>query len=128
MTYLRNEAVATAIGYALYGSLSREVAVVDQGVDISLDYAETIALIALRYAYLMKTKLEGDQRERFANALRQVQAHTFDLVKQRNAHDGRPLPSAIASLATDLSDPHSVASEPNRSYHLSKENAVVRLD
>ena len=52
-----------------------------------MDYAETIALIALRYAYLMKTKLEGDQRERFANALRQVQAHTFDLVKQRNAHE-----------------------------------------
>lgn len=127
VTYLTNEAVATAIGYALYGSLSREVAVVDQGVDISLDYAETIALIALRYAYLMKTKLEGDQRERFANALRQVQAHTFDLVKQRNAHDGRPLPSAIASLATDLSDPHSVASEPSRSYHLSKEDAVVVL-
>ena len=127
MTYLRNEAVATAIGYALYGSLSREVAVVDQGVDISLDYAETIALMALRYAYLTKTKLEGDQRERFANALRQVQAHTFDLVKQRNAHDGRPLPSAIASLATDLSDPHSVASEPSRSCHLSKEDAVVAL-
>lgn len=125
--YLTNEAVAAAIGYALSGSQSKELVAVEKGVDIPLDPVETMALIALRYAYLTQTKLTGDQEERYANALRQVQAQTYDLLRERNAREGRPMPSSIAGLAVDLTDPQSVAAEPGRIYCLSKEDAVLYL-
>lgn len=127
VTYLTNEAVAATVGYALHGSQSTELVAVDKGVDIPLDSAETMALMALRYSYVTKTKLSGDQQERYANALRQVQAHTYQRVKERNAREGRPLPAAIAGLAVDLTDPQSTAPEPDRFYHLAKEEAVVYL-
>lgn len=127
VTYLKDQAVATAIGHALYGSRSKELAVVEKGVDIPLDYAETFALMALRYGYLTKTRLEGAQQERFANALRHVQAQAFDSLKQQRAREGSPLPATIAGLAVDLSDPDSVAPAPDRISHLSKEDAVVNL-
>ncbi|MEA5153487.1 hypothetical protein [Raineyella sp.] len=126
--YLANESVAAAIGRALHGSLSKELAPVDTGVDIPLDYAETLALMALRFAYLTQTKLKDrDVQERYADALRQVQARTADLVRERNAREGRPMPAAVAGLALDLSDPRSVAAEPSRIHHLSKDEAVVPL-
>lgn len=127
VTYLTDGSVAAAIGNALHGSLSKELAVSSTGVDVPLDTAETMALMALRYGYLTMTKLEGDQQDRYANALRQVQAQTFDRVRERNAREGRPLASAMAGLAIDLSDPESIAPEPSRIYHLSKEEAVVPI-
>ncbi len=126
-TYLADEAVATTVGYALFGSLSRTLVVAERGIDTPLDYPETLALMALRYAYLTMTKLEGDRRERYSNALRLVQANTFDRVKERNDRVERPIPNAIAGLMVDLSDPASVAHEPSRINHLSKEEAIVPL-
>lgn len=125
--YLANDAVAAAIGFALFGSTSKELAIVEQAVEIPLDYAETIALMALRYAYLVSTKLAGDQRDRYIGALRQVQATAFDGVHERNMRYGRPLPTSIARLAFDLSDVNAVAPAPDRISHLFKEEAVVPL-
>jgi hypothetical protein len=125
--YLADTKVASAIGYALHGSTSRELVAAESGVDIPLDYAETVALMALRSAYLTMTKLEGEHRARFTSALRYVQANTVDLISQRNAREGRPLPAAIADLAVDLSDPESVAPEPSRIYHLAEDDAIVPL-
>lgn len=125
--YLTNEAVAAAIGFALFGSRSRELADINTGLDIPLDAPEHFALLALRYAYLMKMRLEGDQQDRFAGALRQVQAAVVDDIRRRNASEGRAMPSAVARLAFDLSDPHATVPEPLPSSHIAKDEAVVLL-
>lgn len=126
-TYLKDEGVALAIGYALHGSRSRELAVVERGLDVPLDYAETFALMALRYGYLIRTQLEDSQQERYANALRHVQAGVFESLRDRRAERGAPLPTLVAGLAVDLSDPDSVADVPGRITHVSKEDAVLNL-
>ncbi len=126
-TYLENDRVACAIGYALYGSLSKELAVAPKGADIPLDPLETWVLLALRYGHLTNTKLDGEQKNRFSDALRRVQATTFSQVKERNERMNRALPNAIAELAVDLLDPTSVAKSPEQISHISKEDAVVAL-
>lgn len=125
--YLNDESVAAAIGFALFGSRSRELARIDKGVDVRLDSVERLALLALRYAYLMKTRLEGDQLDRFAGALRQVQAAVVDDIRRRNASEGRAMPSEVARLAFDLSDPQGTVPEPFPSSHMAKDDAVVPL-
>ena len=125
--YLADRAVGAVVGLALFGSLSKELVVVDAGIDIPLDYAETVALMALRYGYLTKARLEGDQHDRYTDALRQVQATTVELVRQRNDREHRPMPWEIARLSFDLSDPKSLAPEPRPISHLTKDGAVVPL-
>lgn len=125
--YLTNEAVAAAIGFALFGSRSTELADINKGLDIPLDAPELFALLALRYAYLMKMSLQGDQRDRFAGALRQVQAAVVDDIRRRNDSEGRAMPSAIARLAFDLSDPAATVPEPLPSSHMPKDEAVALL-
>lgn len=125
--YLNDESVAVAIGFALFGSRSKELAAIDKGLDIPLDDPERFALLALRYAHLMKLRLEGDQQDRFAGALRQVQAAVVDDIRGRNARDGRAMPSAVARLAFDLSDPRASVPEPLPSSHIAKDEAVVLL-
>lgn len=127
VTYLSNEVVATAVGHALFGSRSKALAIVDQGVDLPLDAGEQLAVLALRYAHLTSELLKGDTRERYVAALRQVQAQTLDQVLQRNTSAGRPIPSAIAALALDLSDPESEAPAPVTPYGMSKEEALLPL-
>jgi len=126
-TYLRNATVALAIGRGLFGSQSKEIELARKGLDIPLDYAETVALLALRYAHLTLKELEGDIRDRYADALRQVQAASLDQIKARNANGSRPMPRPIANLAVDLSDPSSRAPEPALPAHLSVDDAVVPL-
>lgn len=125
--YLSHDAVAEAVGFALFGSKSTEIVSVDHGVDIQLDASEVTALVALRYAYLLKSRLEGEQAARFAGALRQVQATAVNEIRQRNREAGRPLPSQIARLVFDPSDPDAVVPEPRPSRHLTKEDAVTLL-
>ncbi|MHC6221181.1 alpha/beta hydrolase family protein [Arthrobacter sp. MMS24-S77] len=125
--YLANDAVAAAIGFALFGSRSQEIAVIDEGLDIPLDSAETLTLLALRYAHLTKLRLEGDQQDRYAGALRQVQATAVEGIRRRNANEGRATPSAIARLAFDLSDPQATVPEPLPARHMTKDEAVVPL-
>jgi pimeloyl-ACP methyl ester carboxylesterase len=126
-TYLKNGLVATAIGFGLFGSRSKGLVEVERGVDIPLDYAETVGLLALRFAHLTKDGLSGDKQERYAAALRQVQAATFDLIRTRNARESRPLPRAVAELAVDLTDPASAAPEPRSLSSLSKTESVIPL-
>lgn len=123
--YLANDAVAAAIGFALFGSKSKELASINKGADIPLDAAELMALMALRYAHLMKGMLRGDQQDRFAGALRHVQAAVVDDISRRNTKEGRAMPAEVARLAFDLSDPQASVPEPRPSRHLSKDEAVV---
>ncbi|MDF9276244.1 hypothetical protein P4U43_00380 [Arthrobacter sp. EH-1B-1] len=125
--YLSDDAVGAAIGFALFGSRSKELADINKGFDIPMDAPEVFALLALRYSHLARMKLEGDQRDRFSGALRQVQAAVVDDIRRRNAREGRMMPSAVAALAFDLSDPDSTLPEPLPSAHIAKEEAVVLL-
>ena len=127
--YLRQPAVATAVGYGLFGSKSKALVRVESGIEIALDYAETVALLALRYAHHLKEHLEGDRRERFQDALREVQASTVGLIKNRNDQmvPARPLPAPIARLAVDLTEVDSPTPEPAAITQLSKEDAIVPL-
>lgn len=125
--YLGNEDVSAAIGFALFGSRSTEVTVPDKGLDVPLDTAETLTFMALRYAHLARMRLDGDLKDRFSGALRQVQASAIHDIRQRNAREGRAMPEAIARLAFDLSDPRASLPEPTAVRHLSKEDAVVPL-
>lgn len=126
-TYLRDARVATAVGYALHGSRSQELAGVDSGLDVSPDAAETLMLLALRYAYLVETKLKSPQKERYATARREVQGVTGERLVARRKDAGGPLPSAVAALAVELTDPDSEVPEPGRVGNLSKEDAVLPL-
>lgn len=125
--YLADDVVAEAIGFAVFGSRSKELAVIDNGLDIPLDPAEHLALLALRYGHLLKNHLEGDQRDRFAGALRQVQAAAVEGIRERNEDSGRGIPSPVARLAFDLSDPHATLPEPLPARHLTRDDAVVPL-
>lgn len=60
-------------GAALFGSKSKELAVVDHGFDIPLNTAETFTLLGLRYAHLIRDRLKGDVQDRYSGALRQAQ-------------------------------------------------------
>lgn len=125
--YLANEVVAAAIGFALFGSRSKELSDINKGLDIPLDDTERTALVALRYVHLMKMSLEGDQQDRFAGALRHVQAAVVDGIRRRNTRENRAMPSEVARLAFDLSDPDTTVPEPLPSSHIAKDDAVVLL-
>lgn len=125
--YLSHDVVAEAIGYALFGSRSKEISPVETGVEVPLDTAENFALLALRYAHLIRIRLEGDKQDRYAGAIRSVQATLIDVLKSKRAESGRPLPSSVARLALDLSDPRAVALEPLPARHFSKDDAIVPL-
>lgn len=125
--YLGNEAVAAAIGFALFGSRSKELAGINKGVDIPLDTPEQIALLALRYAYLIRMQLDGDLHDRYSGALRKVQSTTVEVIRERNERENRAMPSAVARLAFDFSDPLAAVPEPLPSSHIAKEEAVVLL-
>lgn len=125
--YLGDTSVATAIGYALFGSLSKEVASLERGADIPLDPAEHYTLLALRYATLIKDRLQGDVRDRYAGALRQVQATAIHSIIVRNQQIGRAIPAAIARLAFDLSDPDAPVPESIPGAHVPKNQAVVAM-
>lgn len=127
VVYLNNEAVATAIGFALFGSRSKELVGIENAVEIPIDSAERIALLALRYAHLTKRQLDGDLRDRFAGALRQVQASVVGDIAERNESENRAMPSAVAQLAFDLADSDSALPEPIASSYLTKDEAIVVL-
>lgn len=127
VTYLTSTRVATAIGHALHGSLSQDVTVASRGVEVPVDMPETLLLLALRYSFLVQSKLDGTRQARYAEARRQVQATTIDSLTTRRVQDDRPLPQAVARLAVDLSDPESATPEPGRVSHVSKEEAILPL-
>jgi len=127
LEYLTNEAVAAAIGFALFGSRSQELAEINNGLDIPVDATEQVALVALRYVHLLKASLKDDQKDRFTGALRHVQATVVDDLQKRNALERRPMPSAVARLAFDLSNPQAPLPEPRSASHIEKEDAVVLM-
>ncbi|GAA4657861.1 lipase family protein [Arthrobacter cryoconiti] len=125
--YLADETVAEAIGFGVFGSRSRELARVKKGLDIPMDTAEQLIILALRYAHLIKEELSGDLKDRYAGALRQVQATVVDAIGRRNSREKRAMPFEIARLAFDLSDPDALVPEPLPGRHIGKDDAVALL-
>jgi pimeloyl-ACP methyl ester carboxylesterase len=125
--YLGDQTVGTAIGFALFGSRSQELAQVDTGMDVPLDSAEIYTLLALRYAHMIRMRLDGDIKDRFTGALRQVQATSIDAIASRNRLDSRPMPAVLARLRFDFSDAGSSLPEPFPIGHMTKDEAVALL-
>ncbi|WP_247957413.1 alpha/beta hydrolase family protein [Microbacterium galbinum] len=125
--YLANETVAEAIGYGIFGSRSKELARAETAVDVPLDPAETYAVLALRYADLISATLDGDLRDRYRGAMRQVQATVVDSIIRRNEVVQRSTPSIVARLAFDFSDPDAEVPPTAPSSHLPKDEAAVLL-
>ncbi|GAA0962124.1 alpha/beta hydrolase [Frigoribacterium faeni] len=125
--YLGSDAVGAAIGYALFGSLSTELEAVERGVDIPLDPAESMAIMALRYAHLMRRRLKGDELDRFTGALRRVQTDVVTDIIARNEAEGRQVPVNVTRLMVHPPSPTGDLVEPQPGRYLGKDEAVVLL-
>lgn len=125
--YLADDAVATAIGFGLFGSRSKEIERIELGADVPLDLPGQYALLALRYAALVNSHLDGDLKDRHAGAMRRVQAATVQDFFDRDAAARRSTPAAIAHLAFDVTDASAELPETLPAQHLAKEDAVAFL-
>lgn len=110
--YLGHVTVADTIGYALFGSKSKEVALGNSGNDVPLDDVEKKALVGLRHSHLTKNHLTGDTRRRFLAALRSVQAQTIADLRSRSILLNQPFPQLLARLEFDFADESSLLPEP----------------
>lgn len=127
VTYLRQDLVAEAIGFGLFGSSSKELAHRETGLDVGLTEAESLSVLALRYAHIVGTHLRADLKDRYRGALRNVQANIIEALMSAAVESSRPVPRVIAQLAVDLSDTGSYVPEPGPARFLTREEAVVPL-
>ena len=104
--YLEEELVGKAIGYALFGSQSTHLAVIETGLDVQLDHDEQLVLANLRMAHLIWRQLKGNTKHQYGGALADTQFQAVaDLIAKRKL-EGRSVPSAISYLQTsDVGDP-----------------------
>lgn len=104
--YFEEELVGKAIGYALFGSQSTQLAVIETGLDVQLDHDEQLVLAHLRMAHLIWRQLKGDTKHQYGSALADTQFQVVaDLIAKRKLEE-RPVPSAISHLQTsDVGDP-----------------------
>ncbi len=126
-TYLGDQAVAGAIGFALHGSLSKEIAGTRAETDVRLELPEQLALVALRYAHLIARRLNGDLRNRYLGALRHVQGAEIANLCRLRTEAGRPAPGTIARLKVDISDPNADGTEPEPVGYFAREDAIIPL-
>lgn len=96
--YLLAPQVAKAVGFAAFGSLSTELAVVDRTLTVPLNDEEWLTLLSLRYAHLIRAQLKGELRSRFTGALAEVQRVKVRGLRERAKAEGRLVPSAVAVL------------------------------
>ena len=125
--YLADPAVSEAIGFGLFGSRSRELAIVDRSVDVALDRVELADLQTLRYAHLIRRELSGDLQIRFTGALRQVQAQVVEDLRVRAQVEGRPIGTEIRRLLVDYTDAEQDIPEPHPNNSLDMGDSLVRL-
>lgn len=112
--FLCQAVVAQAVGYGLFGSTSREVAVLSSAVDIPLDYKEFLALGLLRYGHLVAQQLEekGEKKARFDGALAAVQQRIVTGLLDRCEKESRPVSAFLAQLA--VAEPVGGREQPGR--------------
>lgn len=128
IAYLDHSTVAATIGHAVFGDSKRERISDDEITDIPLDDTESRAILGLRYGHLVKNELDRELRLRYLPALRAVQEQTISDLRVHNKLRERPIPSQIARLDFDSSDPSSPLPEPSlRVSAFSKEEAIAHL-
>lgn len=126
--YLDHATVADTIGYALFGSRSKEVVLNNTVSDTQLDDVEQTALLGIRYGHLIKNQLNSEKHSRYLAALRAVQAETVSAIRVRNNYLERPIPLQISRLDFDFSNDKSLLPEPTPNYSgMTKESAVGLL-
>ncbi|SFD04578.1 hypothetical protein SAMN04487968_1272 [Nocardioides terrae] len=104
--YLGSATVASAVGRALFGSLSGEIAVSEVSLEPQIDDVELHAYLLLTYAYFLAGHLPEKRRSRFRAALEVTRA---DLTERLGL--------------TDVSEPP----DPARLRTLSKSTALLPL-
>lgn len=133
--YLSHRQVGEAVGYALFGSLSKELVQINSDLDVSMTETEQITFLALRYAYLLEEALKNDPKtpsdllDRFTGARRRVQADAIRDMRIWREEQGmsRHLPNQLEQLSFDASDLDESAPIPSFPKPLTKEQAVVLL-
>lgn len=126
-SYLQDHRVATAVGFGLFGSQSRAVVRATKQVGSALGPAELSVLLGLRFIHLVQRELDGERRDRYADAVRNTQAAVHRRFVEHYSSAGMPLPPEIAQLKVELVDPSSQPPEPRTPRGLSMEDSVSHL-
>lgn len=123
--YFGKSAVATAVGVALFGSLSKEVQVASSLPEAPLSPIDTRQIMELAYAHCLRTQLKSDLADRFAGALTVVQAERAKVLHDVYAESSQRPHSSIVEImeARFAVPPH----RPPAPRHLDHEDAGQML-
>lgn len=123
--YLADPGVAAAIGWALFGSLSKELVRASANVDRPTNAVETAQLLEVAYGHFLRDHLRGERRARYQSALAQTQSQRAWRLRDAYGATRHGQPHAIARLVEDgLSfnpEPH----RPDVPHHFSKAEACL---
>jgi len=108
--YLEEELVGKAVGYALFGAQSAELAVIETGVDVQMDHEEKLVLAGLRLSHLIRENLKGDTKERFGGALSDTQFQVINDLIAKRTMERRAIPGGLSVLQTnEVCDPDNLS-------------------
>lgn len=96
--YFQDKEVARAIGWAVHGSLSKEMVRASTSVERALDPAELSQLLQLAYAHCVRDNLEGRAKERFQGALALTHAERALRIQEAYEATKMPMPTLIAEV------------------------------
>lgn len=99
--YLSHRTAAVAVGDAIFGSLSREIAPVETAVDCPLSEHEKAIVVGLAYGHLLADELAGDaaKQARYRAALDDVQRSVIAATARVCNEERRAVPKGLAMLA-----------------------------
>ncbi len=99
--YLGDRAVGIAIGEAVFGSLTRDIALRPMGVERPLDDNERLILAMLTYGHQLADAIAEDRQKqsRFQAALRERQIAVITALEQAHHRKNRSMPARLADLA-----------------------------
>lgn len=108
--YLKQELVGKAVGYALFGAQSAELAVIETGVDVQMDHEEKLVLAGLRLSHLIRESLKGDTKERLGGALADTQFQVINDLIAKRTMERRAIPGGLSVLQTnEVCDPDNLS-------------------
>ena len=99
--YLRQEKVALAVGEALFGSLHRELTMLQHELEVAPTEAESQILFGIAFAHMTLHKLrdtDPDRAPRYEQALVSVQVAVADRLRTVAQEQGRAVSTVVESL------------------------------